>query len=256
MDKEKDNISNEENKIYFEKKKERIIIRDPKHSNYKFIKGLIKCFIIFIKTIIIFILGGLCFSFVSLIMSLILSFLILKTGLFFIGIFFSLLSCIVLNILLIVILYNFLINKKSNKQYIIRILISSLIVLGFGIGFIIIGVLNFNYINNTNNKYFIKNEKVYEMKDNLIIDTYYNIEYIENDNNDIKIVYEHTKYYNVEFNLNYKYTSYGTKTNYEDITIHSYQIDDNIINNIRSYIKDINDNNIVNYSKLKIYIYI
>ena len=46
--------NNNDGKIVLEKKQEKIVIRDPKHSGYKFISGLLRCFLFIIKLFIIF----------------------------------------------------------------------------------------------------------------------------------------------------------------------------------------------------------
>jgi hypothetical protein len=107
IDEEKKVSFNRKNKILFSKNENKIIIRDPKHSEYKFINGLfkliigiIKFFMLLFALLISFILIGLVFSFI-------LSFLVYKTGFFFIGLLLAILSLSIITIVLLLLLLNF-----------------------------------------------------------------------------------------------------------------------------------------------------
>ena len=107
------------------------------------------------------------------------------------------------------------------------------------------------------------------MKDILSIRHPYNIEYIETDSNEIKIVVKHSKYYSAEI-ANYKAMSIDevleeyTQT---DMIIDQILGNENLIdiyllpNNtkkgdmIRKTIKDINNKEIKDYSNYKVYVY-
>lgn len=52
-------------KIILEKKKEKVVIRDPKHSEYKFLTGLGKVMLWFVKLIVAFILVGFACSLIA-----------------------------------------------------------------------------------------------------------------------------------------------------------------------------------------------
>ena len=100
----KEKIVEKKNKIYFKKNEDKIIIRDPKHSEYKFINGLFKGIVGIIKFF------TLCFSiilFVTLIclfVAFIISFLTIKTGIFFIGLLVAILSAAIINVILILLI--------------------------------------------------------------------------------------------------------------------------------------------------------
>ena len=244
-----DETTNKPKKIYLEKKKEKIIIRDPNHSEYKFISGMIKCLLLFIKGIILMIALTLCITLICLVLSLIVSFLIIKTGLFFLGIFLTTLSGIIINIIVIVILFNFIINKKSKKKILLITFIISLLLCGKGIGIGIIGFTSFDYIDDINNDIYKEDEIIIPMKNELTIDHYLyyynNIELKEEDRQDLRIVYKHSKYYELS-NNNY----------YNDFLFLEYiNSNNNFINVSREVIKDINNKKIINYSKFKITIY-
>ena len=241
-----DNVSNsEKNKIVLEKKKEKIIIRDPEHSQSKFLTGIIRIIIWCIKFIAVCIAVGFAFSFVGLVMTLVLSFLFIKTGLVFIGAFLGIISALIINFIILEILFNFVISKANKKHRIAIALIISLILAGASIGLVLIGITNFNYVedSNINNEY----EDTYEvqMTDNFYISSYYpNLEYIETESDEIKIVAKHSKYYKVNFvnendTVDIHYMNDGMKT----------------MEMIRDVIDDINNKEIRNYDIPTIYVY-
>ena len=75
---------------------EKIIIRDPKHSGYKFINGLVKVILFFIKCFVAFVGVGFVFSLIGLVMCLVLSFLISGSGMLFVGALIGLILTIVI----------------------------------------------------------------------------------------------------------------------------------------------------------------
>ena len=185
------------NKLLFKKNEDKIIIRDPKHSEYKFINGLFKGIVGIIKFFI------LCFSillFVSLISLsclFIVSFLTIKTGLVFVGLLFVIVSSAIINIVLILLSLNFVFNRKNDKKKMIWLFLISLIMLGVGSGLVIVGALNFEYIEN--NKEILKTEYIeVNMKNDFIFGYHYpEVEYIESNNENIKIEYTINKYYEI-----------------------------------------------------------
>lgn len=199
IDEEKKVSFNRKNKILFSKNENKIIIRDPKHSEYKFINGLfkliigiIKFFMLLFALLISFILIGLVFSFI-------LSFLVYKTGFFFIGLLLAILSLSIITIVLLLLLLNFIMNRKNDKKKIIWCFISSLIVFGISCGFIFIGTLNFEALKN-NEGMLKKESKEYNMNNDLLFYPQYDIEvkYVEADIDNIKVEYLLNKYYEIE----------------------------------------------------------
>jgi len=199
IDEEKKVSFNRKNKILFSKNENKIIIRDPKHSEYKFINGLfkliigiIKFFMLLFALLISFILIGLVFSFI-------LSFLVYKTGFFFIGLLLAILSLSIITIVLLLLLLNFIMNRKNDKKKIIWCFISSLIVFGISCGFIFIGTLNFEALKN-NEGMLKKESKEYNMNNDLLFYPQYDVEvkYVEADIDNIKVEYLLNKYYEIE----------------------------------------------------------
>lgn len=251
-DNENKEIHLSKEKIYLEKK-EKIIIRDPNHSGYRFIKGLLKCVLFIIKAFVFCIVVVLLLSLISLVVCLVLSFVFIKTGLTFVGILLSLISSIIINLLILQVLYNFLFNKKNKKSRTALIFLFSIIIFSLGIGMFIIGIKDFNYINDINSDYYIEEEKIISMNDNLLFDDgyydygyyhYFDLEYIETDFNDLRIVCKYSKNYKCDINV------YDNK-----IYTHVYQNDTTLMEQVRQVIKDINNKEIVDYSNYKIFVY-
>ncbi len=116
----------------------------------------------------------------------------------FIGAILVLISCIVLNIIVLNVLYNFIVNKKCKKKFLFISFIVSLLVFGVGCGICAIAATDFNI----KEEKIIKEEKTIAMKNDLIIADYYGLNYIENNSNDIKIVTKHSSYYKPIINTN------------------------------------------------------
>lgn len=199
IDEEKKVSFNKKNKILFRKNENKIIIRDPKHSEYKFINGLFNLIISIIKFFMLLFVFMISFILICLFFSFILSFLVYKTGFFFMGLLLAILSLSIITILLLLLLLNFIMNRKNDKKKIIWCFISSLIVFGISCGFIFIGTLNFEVLKN--NEGMLKKEiKEYNMNKDLLFYPQYDVEvkYVEADIDNIKVEYLLNKYYEIE----------------------------------------------------------
>ena len=229
-------------KIYLEKKPETIVIRDPKYSSYRFIKSIFKIMLFFFKILIIAFSFFLLFVLVIQFIMLILSFMIIKTGLFYIGIFSSIVATIILNLTLLYIIYNLIFNKKINKFKPSILFVTSVIFIGIGIGLTLISLKDFDYIDNLDSNYYFYDTKVIEMKDNLFIDNFYKVEFVESDIDDIEITCVHSKFYKFEID-----------NSYDQIYFRIYD-DSNFPNQLNEQLKDFNNRKIVDYSNYKIYV--
>lgn len=230
---EKDSIDNE-----------RIVIRDPNHSEYKFINGLLKGSLVIIKFFV------LCFSlflFVSLIglfIAFIICFLIAKTGLLFIGLLIVILSLAVINIILVLLSLNFVFSRKNDKKRMICSFIISLITCGIGSGLIFVGMLNFKYVESDES--ILKTDYIeFDMKKDFIFETYPKVEYIESNNKNIKLEYTINRYCNIN------------GFNSSDSLIHVWAYCDDPIKMVNEYIRGFNDKKIFSINNeikdLKIY---
>lgn len=236
----------ENKKIVLEKKKEKVIIRDPKHSGYKFITFLLKGIILFLKIFASLIGITFCFTLVCFFVLLVISFSFVKTGLLFLGVLLILISGIVINLIVLLIIYHFIISQKNKKSKLASIFIISLIFMGIGIGFISTGITSFDYIADIDSNYFIKEEIIMEMDEGLFIENYYGqVEFIESNDENLRLVYKHSPNFELEM----------VNIDNNGVYFYSEVKENNIMNLIRCYIKDINNKIIVDYSKYKIYIY-
>ena len=233
------------NKINFKKNEDKIIIRDPKHSEYKFINGLFKGIIGFIKFFVLCFSMILFASLISLFCLLVISFLAIKTGLVFIGLLLAILSAGIINLVLIFIALNFVFNRKNDKKKMIWSFVISLIMFGVGIGLVIVGALNFEYIEN--DKSILKTDYMeIDMKDNLIFGYHYpEIEYIESNNENIKIEYTINKYCEIN------------RSDLSDKVIHIWSSCENPMKLVKEVINNFNNKKIVSINNqlqdIKIY---
>lgn len=235
-----------ENEKLYDNKKETIIIRDPEHSEYRFIKGLLKLILFIFKCFLIFITLFLLFILVFQFIAFVLSFLIIKTGLFFIGCFIFIITTIFLNLLLLYIIYNLIFNKRINRFKTIIMFVMSIIIIGISIGIMILSIKDFNYIRDLESKYYLTDSMIVPMRDDILFSDYYDIEFIESDLfNDLNIICKHSKDYKFEIN----YIGDGS------VHFSIYQDDSNLISYLRGIIKDFNNKIIVDNSIYKIYIY-
>ena len=264
------NINNDiqkDDNILFSKKKEKIVIRDPKHSISKFLIGIIKLVLLCIKFIVAFISIYFIVTFVSLVALLVLSFLFVGAGLVFLGSLFGIISAIIINFIILKLCYNFIVGKKSKKGKLAILFIVSLVLAGIGIGMMSIGMTRFNYIENPEENNEIEEVYNVEMKDDLSIIHPYNVEYIETDSNDIKIVVKHSKYYNAKI-INNKAMSIDEVLDSKiqtdiiidqilgnSIEIYVLQDDTKVLEKLRKNIKDVNNKEIKDYSNYKVYVY-
>ncbi len=178
-----------------QKKDDKIIIRDPNHSEYRFINGLFKIIVAIIKFFALWIALGIAFGLIGLFGTFILSFLVYKTGTVFFGLVLTVLSSTVIGIVILLLLLNFVFNRKNDKKKMIWAFIISLLICGAGWGLIVKGALNFEVLDN--NETMLKTvETEHKMTKDLVIDVYSEkeIKYKETKIDNIKIEYSINKY--------------------------------------------------------------
>ena len=240
FEKVKDEETNKEEKITTNKE-EKIVIRDAKNSNYGFIRGLLKLIVIFIKTFAIFFALLLIMFIVFLLGTFIASFLVIKTGVFFVGLLIASVSAVIMAIIILLTVINFIFNRASNKMIMIWTFITSLVVFGISCGLVFIGSLDFEVVDN----YKIET-KEYEMKDTLILypQSYIDVEYVESDIDNIKVEYEVDKYCEID-----DYTSGNV--------MFADEVCDNPITIVREVFKNLNQKKLIsidgNVDKITIY---
>ncbi len=243
----KEEITNNPPKLTL--KEEKIIIRDPRNSEYRFINGLVKTIIFFIKIISLGIFTFLSLILLFFIILLTCSFLIIHNTLMFIGMFITIIGFTLLDIILLITIYHFITTTKRNDKFTIISAISSIIISGIGIGLFTIAISNINIVENFTNKDFVTDTFTYPMDNNYIFRDYYyrnNFNYIEKDIPNIEVEVIHSKFYESKIINNEPVDNY--------YFIHlNYKNDDH--NLYKAIIKDINNNKYIDYSNFKINIY-
>ena len=233
-------ISTDDNKIDYSKKEEKIIIRDPKHSNYSIFNFVIKLFIMGFKGLILFATIFVIFILIGLFAGFAASFAIYKTGLFFIGIALSFLSSGIICVIITLLFLNFVFDRKNYKKKIIWSLIISLVAFGIGCGMTCLGFMDFEFKD-------VKDLKSIEMEmeEDLYIREFQNIEYIEEERDNIKLEFKINKGYNVSY---HDENEYG-------VLLYTYC--DNRFKFIKSFIDNLNNKKIINIedsiSDIKVY---
>lgn len=225
-------------KIILEKRSEKVIIRDPKHSEFKFLSGLGKAILWTVKFFVAWVLFFFAMGFIGIVLCLVLSFLFIKTGTLFIGFVLAMIGCLIICEICIELMFNFIFSRKNSKTRFLITGIVSLIAIGIGSGLLLIGISEFDVDKQSVDT--VKEEYIFEMKDNLMIarhyNYYYNVEYVEEDREDVRVEVEHSKYYVSNFDEEGGF-----------IYIYNYVPDAEVMNMIRVFIKDFNNKKIVNY---------
>ncbi len=236
-------------KIFLEKKKERIVIRDPKHSGYKFISGLLRCFLFLMKAIVFGVGIFFSFSFIALIAATIISFAFTKTGFLFAGVLAVLIAGILINLIILYAIYNFIMSRKGKKGRSAIVFLISLIFAGIGIAFIVFSISKLEFVDNLeNDEYFVLSSATVEMTENTSFEFYWNngIEYVPTENEDIKIEYRYSNCYDVNLiKFDEESDSYQIQLSVKESDFDLY----------KRVLEDIKNLKIVDYSQAKVTIY-
>lgn len=184
--------TDKKNKILFKRNENKIVIRDPKHSEYKFVHSIFKIFVLGVKFFALILLFLLCLGLIGLLTGFVASFIISKTGIFFIGVLLAFVSASVIDIIFILLLLNFIFNRKNDKKKMIWSFISAVVILGISAGLIFTGSLKFDFIELDDNSDIVKTNKIeIKMEDNMFITNGYHddtrVEYIEKNIDNIEI---------------------------------------------------------------------
>lgn len=245
-DKSEEVVEEKKNKVFFNKRsEEKIIIREAKHSYRSFISVMIK---IFLKLFKVFVgLVGICFciTLIGLFDALTLVFLFRNAGFVFIGSLLLIISIIIINLDILVVLYNFIVNKKNNKSVLVISFILSLMMIGISTGFCMIGIKDFDYKSVLeSNKYEITKYE-YESSNDIFFLYPDDEDYIESDIDNIVVEVKHSNN-----SLVYKYE-------YEDgqVQIYVNYNDFYFFKLVNDVIEDINKKELIYYDDFEIKIY-
>lgn len=168
----------------------KIIIKNTSTGDEKFFNLLPKIVIVFLKVMLIPLIIILAFTLVGLIISLVGSFLILKSKLHFVGVFLSLWVLIILNIIVLIFLLNLIFNRESKIKLMINSFLASLILLGLGLGFSLVSLVGFSESLTMANYWQTFNIDI-PIQDNLFISTPNNeeINFMKIDSDNVRIEY-------------------------------------------------------------------
>ena len=164
---------------FTEKKKNKIIIRDPKHSTYGFFDFLASVAVFIIKGILAFISILGIFSFIFLVFSLTYSVIKIVSGTFYVGTSISILGAILVNYICLKVIIIFIFNQRQKFKLSFIIFIIGLVLFGMGFGISFSSYLSFSEIDR-DREYTSYTEEL-SMKDNMILD------FLESDNTEVII---------------------------------------------------------------------
>lgn len=229
-------------KEVFDKGKEKIIIRDPKHSEYKFINGLLKCCLFMVKCLSMFVFFIFACILIAAVICLVLSVYHIGVHSLFIGISLCSVSGIIVTILILIGLFDFIFSKKFYAKRIFIIFLISLAICGIGISSTFISCMSLNYKNkNYDNLDEIVEEFTY--RDDLRINGLHNVYVFEVDNelkDTIKI--------KVDYNKDLYSISFNEENNY--IFIDYENTFDNFVSAYKQLKKDLKDNVVYEYQTM------
>lgn len=210
-------IDKKENKYYCEKPKEKIIIRDPKHSTFKFFDLLGKILNLMVKVFVIFVAIPVVIMFTIAVGLSFISLFHLSYGILFlfVTIAFSGISLLLYDV--IELLYNAVVEREQHLKRMFIIAIIGLTMCGGGIGLAICTYLNYDVVNDFPDEQYITTAESIEMQDNLYISKNYNCEYvIDNSVNNVQVEIKHIPYIFVEIRTNksknYSYCYFDRRT--------------------------------------------
>lgn len=187
-----------EERRFIEKKKNKIIIRDPKHSTYSFFGVLAKMTVWFIKFLLVLVAIPcmLCFIFVA--FSLVCSLWYLKDGIFFLGLVLAILGCLFINYLVLKFIYYFIFDLKYPFKKIFICLMIGLLLVGTGSSISFCTYLTFKKVDVEDIYSKTKTiQEINQMDENIILDfmEHENVVFVTDDTiSNIKMEVEHNSF--------------------------------------------------------------
>lgn len=160
-------ISNNKKNSVINKKKYKVIIRDPDDSRVNIFDRLLKIGINLFKCFCLFIVIPLVFIIIFLVGCMIIDLFYLRYGLFFVGIDISIVGAILLVYLFIEFIYNVIFNRKHAYGRIFVMFIISIFLMGVGLGLSTYSFSTYDYIysDEINNK---MDSHIIDMDDELV----------------------------------------------------------------------------------------
>lgn len=150
------------------RQKEKIIIRDPKHSTFRFFDLLAKIIIFFIKmfTAVIGILFVL--AFILFVCLMVISLCHVPYGFLFLFLTIAFIGCILICYFFIHFIYNFMFNRASQFKLLFVILMIGISLIGVGGGLTANTLMNYEYVDVDELEYSIKEEYI-DIKENTML---------------------------------------------------------------------------------------
>lgn len=248
-----------ENKHYIQKAKEKIIIRDPKHSTFSFINFFGKLILYAIKFFSLFIAIFAIFFFIGFIFTAIISLCHISYGIIFFYIFLAILGAIAICYIVLEFIYRFIFDMKQNLNKLFIIFIISLILIGIGGALTFVKMINYDYKEDNENLNLKTTEEYLDMNNDIYI--YFgaskdNVQYIiDNSLSNIKleITYPEVSEYIIDYDI---------VSTEENETVKHYYIYLNSMNPVELYkmlLNDLKTNTIRTYDnndlmKIKVYL--
>ena len=239
----KERVKEEPIKELKEKKEYKVVIRDPEHSSYNFMKKIWEILLFIFKCFCIFIAFPIIIAFIFMVGLFVISLSYLFSGIFFDGITLAILGGILFAYIIIEFMYNVIFDRSNAYGRIFLLFIISISLVGVGIGLSFASLNSFtinendlkkidSHIINWDDKLVIQEIKDIP-KDNIIIDN--NLDYIKLDikTNDIGKVNIYSNNIYDKNNVDYK-------------VIHIYY-DYNNINVLKNIINDLKNKKINKY---------
>lgn len=175
-------------------KREKIIFREPKDSEYGFLNGILKSIIVIIKIMLAFVFMGFACSLVGMVAAFILALIHIFVNPIFIGLTIGFIALIIANTLVLVLLYEFIFNKKIQAK---KLFISFLIAIALGGTAVAITFVNSLNLKVIREEYEYKDNinEVYNYNNNFNIKSYDTAEY--------KFIIDNNMTDKVEIDVNY-----------------------------------------------------
>lgn len=177
-----------DNKKYIvERQKEKIVIRDPKHSISNFLNIFVKMFIYIIKfCTIMFLIPFIIFIVVVIGLGAI-SVTFVKYGMMFLFISLGILGIVLLSFIVLYFAYNFIFNREIKFRLMFILSITGFILLGTGFGVGAISFMDYDKVKLTEDRLEVTENEI-EMKDNIVFSNRHMVNFvIDNSVNNIKI---------------------------------------------------------------------
>lgn len=158
----------EDKRQFIEKKKNKIIIRDAKHSTYGFFDFLAKMTIYFIKFLFVLFAIPCVICFAFMVFGAGVSLWHMKDGIFFSGVFITIMGILVVNYAVLKGIYDFVFDLKQSFRKIFVISIVGLILFGIGGSVAFCTYLSFDKINISSNDYTTSHHEL-DYKDRMVL---------------------------------------------------------------------------------------